>query len=464
MDYSFFQGKKITVLGLGLHGGGVGTVKFLVKNGARVVVTDLKTKEQLTASLEKLKGLKNVEYVLGQHRTEDFSRADMVIKNPAVRWDSQHIKTALQNKIPVEMDSSLFFKMCQNKIIGVTGTKGKTTTSSMIAEILKSAGREVLRVGVSQVSVLDKLELLKKDTVVVFELSSWRLSALGREKLSPQVAVITNFFPDHQNYYKSMAEYASDKKNIFLNQKGKDFLVINGDDEDVLKMAEEAKSEVVKFFSKPSQNSRAVFSDGEVIFWNGGLDIKKIIDLKDLKIRGRHNWGNAMAAAGACLVFGLTVGEVKKGLADFKGIPHRLEFVQELSGVKFYNDTAATVPEAGILALDSFSEPLVLIAGGNDKNLCFADFAKKITEKTKATVFIKGVGTDKILAEISKIPGFENVEYSMATSMDEAVALAKSLAEAGDVILLSPGTASFGIFLNEFDRGEKFKLSVNALK
>ncbi|MFZ5982289.1 MAG: Mur ligase family protein, partial [Patescibacteria group bacterium] len=204
MKIEELKGKKITVMGLGLHGGGIGTIKFLSGVGAKVTVTDIKAKEELAQSLEKIKGLKNVETVFGQHRREDFIKADMVIKNPGVPWNNQHIKLALENDVPVEIDASLFFKLCQNPIIGITGTKGKTTTASLIFEILKTAGKNPLQVGVGQVSVLDKLELLKKDTWVVFELSSWRLSGLGRAKLSPQIAVWTNFYPDHLNYYKDL--------------------------------------------------------------------------------------------------------------------------------------------------------------------------------------------------------------------------------------------------------------------
>jgi len=464
MNPSFFQGKKVTVLGLGLHGGGVGIVKFLVKNGAKVVITDLKTKEELKSSLEKLQDLKGVEFVLGTHRTEDFSNADLVIKNPSVRWDSPHVKIALEKKIPVEMDSSLFFQMCPNPIIGVTGTKGKTTTSTLIAEILKSAGREVLKAGIGQVSVLDKLELLQKETVVVFELSSWRLSALGRAKVSPSIAVVTNLLPDHLNYYKSMAEYSADKKNIFLFQKPQDWLIINQDNPETEKMAEEAQGQVLKFSTVPLQNGPTVFIDQEALFWNNGIDTKKIIEVKELKIRGRHNLSNVMAAAGACLAHGLKAEEVRKGLLEFKGVPHRLEFVRELEGVKYYNDTTATIPEAAIQALGSFTEPIVLIAGGNDKGLQYAEFAKAITDRPKSVIFIKGTGTDKILAEIRKLPGQAEKEYPTVTYMHEAVALAKDLAEAGDVVLLSSGTASFGVFQNEFDRGDKFKKIVGELK
>ncbi|EKD46634.1 MAG: hypothetical protein ACD_67C00136G0001, partial [uncultured bacterium] len=214
-------------------------------------MTDLKTKEQLSASLEKLKGLKNIQYVLGQHRMEDFSKVDMVIKNPAASWTDKHIKFALENKVPVEMDSSLFFKLCKNPIIGVTGTKGKTTTATLIHEILKSAGKNPIKIGIGQVSVLDKLLVLKKDSVPVFELSSWRLSALGRAKLSPHIAVLKNIMPDHLNYYGTMEKYFQDKKYIFLNQKSKDWLVINGDDNAFVDISKETKAQIIKFSYQP---------------------------------------------------------------------------------------------------------------------------------------------------------------------------------------------------------------------
>jgi len=175
MDKSYLKGKKITVMGLGILGGGEGAVRFLAEVGAIVTVTDIKSSEKLKKSVEKLKDLKNVKFILGQHRTEDFVKTDMVVKNPAVPWNNKHIKLALEKGVPVEMDSSLFFKLCQNSIVGVTGTKGKTTVSSLIYEILKADGKNVIKVGIGDVSVLDKLKMLKKNSVVVFEISSWRL-------------------------------------------------------------------------------------------------------------------------------------------------------------------------------------------------------------------------------------------------------------------------------------------------
>lgn len=465
MDISFFKDKKITVFGLGLHGGGVATVKFLVANGAKVIVTDIKTKEQLLPSLEKLKGLKNIQYVLGQHRSEDFTKVDMVIKTPPVPWSDKNIKLALENKVPVEMDSSLFFKICKNPIIGVTGSKGKTTTTSLIYEILKSAGKNPIKIGVGQVSVLDKLSLLKKDSIPVFELSSWRLSALGREKLSPHVAVVTNIFVDHLNYYKTMEKYVQDKKYIFANQKPKDWLVVNNDDETVREMANDAHGQVVKFSYEPLEKDRAVFIENESIYLNDANDVKKLIATKDIKILGKHNLANVMAAIGAAHAWGLGEIEIKKALPLLKGTEHRLEFVRDLGDVKYYNDTAATIPDAAISALNAFENPIILIAGGTDKNLEFSEFAKKILEKTKQVILLKGNATEKILDSFRKIADAEFIEsIEIVDSMESAVLLAQKKAEKNDVVLLSPGAASFGLFANEFDRGDKFREAVKKLK
>lgn len=465
MDFSYFKDKKITVMGIGLHGGSISIIKFLCMNGARVIATDIKTKDQLGPSLEKLKGLKNVQFVLGQHRSEDFVKTDLVIKNPAVPWTEKHIRLALENKVPVEMDSGLFFKFCKNPIIGVTGSKGKTTTSSLIYQILKSSGKNPIKIGIGQVSVLDKLLALKKDSVPIFELSSWRLSGIGRDKVSPHIAVITNILVDHLNYYKTMEKYIEDKKYIFSSQKSKDWLVANADDEKVLEMAKEAKGQTVYFSYNPTKQSPAVFIEDESIYLNDGIDVKKLAPIREIKILGRHNLANVMAAIGAAHAYGISAAEIKKALPLLVGTPHRLEFVSEVDGVKYYNDTAATIPDAAISALDAFDDPVVLIAGGTDKELDFRELAKKIVQKAKRSILLKGNATEKIIDEIKKNSGeyfAENVE--IADSMDEAVSAAKEKTERGEVVLLSPGAASFGLFLNEFDRGDKFREAVEKLK
>lgn len=465
MDTSFFRDKKITVFGLGLHGGGVGTVKFLSSCGAKLIVTDIKTKEQLALSLEKLKGLKNIQYVLGQHRPEDFTKADMVIKTPGASWTDKNIKLALDAGIPVEIDSSLFFKLCKNPIIGVTGSKGKTTIATFIYEIIKSAGKSVVKVGIGQTSVLDKLALLKKDSVVVFELSSWRLSALGRNKLSPHIAVFKNILKDHLNYYKTMDDYINDKKNIFLFQKPKDWLIVNQDDEKVSEVAKTAPSQIFRFSYSPIKDKKSVFIENEAIYLNDGIDVKKIANFSDIKIPGRHNLSNIMAAISACYVFGLSINDIKKAVSNLSGVPHRLEFVREINGVRYYNDTAATIPDATISALDSFEQPIVLIAGGTDKGLDFSELSKEILQKTKKIILLKGNATDDLLIKIEKNNSIEKKEeIEVVDSMEKAVDIAVSASVKGDVVLLSPGAASFGLFLDEFNRGEKFREAVKKIK
>ncbi len=461
MKIEELKGKKITVMGLGLHGGGIGTVRFLSEAGAKIIVTDLKSKEELKPSLEKLKGLKNIEFVLGQHRTEDFMQVDMVIKNPAASWSNKYIELALDNKIPVEMDSSLFFKLCRNQIVGVTGTKGKTTTSSLIYEILKTAGKKPIQVGIGQISVLDKLKELEKDSIVVFELSSWRLSALGRYKISPQVAVITNIYPDHLNYYKTMEDYIQDKKYICTAQKALEICVLNWDVDVLRKMETETRAQIIKISRHKISDSRAVYINGDAIYLNDGIDEKKVISLSNISLRGEHNLENILSAIGATFAAGVDLLDIKKAVSKFVGIPHRLEFVREITGIKYYNDTAATTPESAISGINSFSEPVILIGGGADKNLNMAEFAKVILEKTKDVVFLKGEATNKIIAAM-KIAGSKQ-DFIIVNSMAEAVDRVRELASSGDIILLSPGSASFGLFKNEFDRGDKFKELVKGL-
>ena len=472
MKKSDFKGKKVTVMGIGLHGGGIAAVRFFAEAGAKVIATDMKTEKELTPSLEKLKGLKNITFVLGQHRMEDFEKVDMVMKSPAVPWNSKYIQAALKKKITVEMDSSLFFKLSKLPIVGVTGTKGKTTTSTLICEILRLAGENVFSAGIGQKAVLDLLDKVSeaKKGVVVFELSSWRLSALGRIGLSPHIAVITNILPDHLNYYKTMEEYIADKKYIFSNQKKDDFVILNYDNEITRELAEEAKSQVIffstEFIRHPTSKITTLgvyVANGKIIF-DDGTEQKEICDLNDIKLRGGHNLYNVLAAAGAAIAYGIAPEKIREAIENFKGVPHRLEFVRELDKVKYYNDTAATMPDAAIAGINSFSKPVILIAGGADKNLDFSKLAKVISEKVKKLILFKGEATEKLKKELNSLGELNSGKIdSEFDSMEKAVIRAKSIAGPGDVVLLSPGAASFGLFASEFDRGEKFREAVGRL-
>jgi UDP-N-acetylmuramoylalanine--D-glutamate ligase len=466
MKKSDFKDKKVTVMGVGLHGGGIATVRFFAEAGAKVIATDMKTEKELASSIEKLKDLKNVKFVLGQHRIEDFENVDLVVKSPAAPWTSKPIQAALKKKIPIEMDSSLFFKLCKLPIVSVTGTKGKTTTSTLIFEILKSAGKKAYSAGIGQKPVLDLLEEIEgvKNGAVVFELSSWRLSALGREGLSPHIAVITNIFPDHLNYYGTMEKYIADKKYIFSSQKPEDYIVLSYDNETTRTLADGAKSKKIFFTTNGKIDSTNDFigvKAGKIFYRNNGED-KIICDLNDIKLQGGHNIGNILAAVASASAYGIAPEKICEAVKNFKGVPHRLELVREIDGVKYVNDTAATMPEAAIAGINSFSKPVILIAGGMDKNLDFKEFAKAVSEKVKKMILLKGDATEKMKSELKKI-GAEKMVDSESDNLKEALLRAKSISDPGDIILFSPGATSFNMFKNEIDRGDKFREAVESI-
>ncbi len=466
MQESFFKNKRVTVFGLGLSGGGVGTVLFLVKQGVReVIVTDMKSRQELAPVIAKLAAYKNITFVFGQHRPEDFTRVDMVIKNPIIPWTNEYVKLAKRNKVPVEMDSSLFFALCHATIIGVTGSKGKTTTASLIAHILEQAGKAVVRVGISQGGVLPFLQKITKESIVVFELSSWRLSALSVVKKSPHIAVVTNIFPDHLNYYKSMAAYKADKKNIFTFQRSRDVVVANFADSAVREMVQDAPGQLVWFSTLGPIEGDGAWLDDATLFASVQGKTQSLLPVEKVALKGTHNLSNILAAAAATLASGLSLEQVRAGIRTFSGVPHRLEKVAVKKGVVYFNDTAATIPDAAVAALRSFTEPVILIAGGSDKELDFENFAQEILVRSKGLVLFKGTGTEKLLKALRRaLPeGERERKFEIVETMGKAVELASRGAEAGDVVLLSPGATSFGLFQNEFDRGEQFRQAVNDL-
>lgn len=463
-EKSLFTDKRITVFGLGLNMGGVGTVAYLAEHGTReIIVTDIKSREELAPSLQKLVRYKNITYVLGQHRPEDFTRVDMVIKNPIIPWTNEYIKMAVEHRVPVEMDSSLFFRLCPAPIIGVTGSKGKTTTASLIAHLLKQAGRSVISVGISQTGVLGVLSKITSESIVVFELSSWRLSALRQLKRSPHIAVLTNIYPDHLNYYKSMSAYMADKAEIYLHQKKDGICIANFDNEAVREMIQDVPGILLPFSTRAPIDGDGAWLADETLFVSRQGKEQVLLPLADVPLRGDHNVGNILAASLAAMAAGLSLKEIRAGIESFTGVPHRLEKVAVKQGITYYNDTAATIPDAAVASLRSFREPVVLIAGGSDKNLDFTSLAKEILTRPKAVVYFKGEGTNKLLQAIQSIAlGYTETHPPLVVeNMAEAVREATRLAVSGDIVLLSPGAASFGLFKNEFDRGEQFRAVVS---
>lgn len=456
-----YKGKRVVIMGLGLNEGGLGAAKFFSKAGAKVLVTDIKPKEQLRESIKKLSKFK-IKYTLGGHKEDDFKSADLIIKNPAVPLDNKFLKIARDNNIPIETDINIFFELCAGKIIGITGTKGKSTVSSLVRQLLAEKFANVYLAGNIGVSPLDFVKKIKKNSFVVLELSSFELEDL---KYSPHIAVITNIFEDHLDRHKNMGGYVSAKANIFNRQKEGDYLILNYDNSATKKLGETAKSKALFFSLKvPLDNQLESFAcylkDNDVFFGN---DESPLFKIDSLKILGTHNISNALAAASVARLCGVESKKIEKSIKKFKGIPNRQEFLRELRGVKYYNDTAATMPEAAIEAIKTFKavfprNRLILIAGGQDKGLNYDGLASQIENNVDCVIFLPGTATEKIAKKI-KVK-----EAQFASSMKEAVKLASSIAKKGDIVVLSPGGTSFNLFKNEFDRGRQFIAEVKALK
>jgi UDP-N-acetylmuramoylalanine--D-glutamate ligase len=427
---SQFKNKKVLVMGLGLNGGGVGVAKFFYKQGAKVLVTDLKTKEQLKDSLQKLKGLK-IEYALGGHKEEDFKNADLIIKNPDVPNSSPYLEVARKHGVQIETDVTLFFKLSGAFIIGVTGTKGKSTTASLIFHLLKTKYHNVFLAGNIGVSPLEILPKIKKGDYVVLELSSFELENL---KQSPDIAVITNVFPDHLNRYANMQEYVEAKKAIFKYQNKNDYLLLNKEDVGLKEFVKEIKAKVI-YYSKENLN------------------------FEGFKLFGDHNKYNLAAAVEVARLVKVPENYIVKALKTF----NRQEFVRTVDGVKYFNDTTATMPESAIVAMEAFSgsfpnAKLIFICGGQNKGLEFLEMADKIKKYVDILIMLPGTASDKIKESL------QNYEFIDVFSMEEAVKKAKENAKRGDVVVLSPGAASFNLFKNEFDRGNQFVKFVKKLK
>ncbi len=428
---AYFKDKKITVLGLGLLGKGLGDTAFLAECGAQVTVTDLKTARELAPSVAALKKYKNIRFVLGGHSLADFENCDMVLKAQGTPLDSLYIAHARAQGIPVRMDDELFVSLAPKNItvIGVTGTRGKTTTASLIFHMLKKSGKRVhLGGNIRGVATLPLLKKVKAGDYVVLELSSWQLQGFGEQKFSPHVSVFTNFMPDHMNYYKNnLKDYFADKALIFKYQKKGGVLV--------------AGESIVKKIPK-SYKGKLLLPSGVPTSWK-------------LPLAGSHNKENIEFAICAARALKIPLAKIKAGVESFKAVEGRLQLVKTLRGVAIYNDNNSTTPEATVAALKSFpKKQTVLIMGGADKGLSTKELVKTVEEFTHTVVLLPGYGSDTLA----------NGDFYRADSLADALTTAYKSAEKGDVVLFSPGFASFGLFVNEYDRNDQFMALVKKLR
>jgi UDP-N-acetylmuramoylalanine--D-glutamate ligase len=440
-----FKDKKITVMGIGLLGG-VYDIEYLAKEGADIIVTDLQNESELQDSLKRLKKYENIRYTLGKHILSDFQNRDLVIKAPKTPLNSPYIAVAKKHDIPVTMWAALFSKYAREAnipIIGVTGTRGKSTVTSCICHTLSLAEMNVISGGnVKGSGILSKLPNISKNTVAVLELDSWKLQGFGEEQISPNIAVFTTFYPDHMDYYSGDINlYLSDKVNIFKYQAPEEYLIVGAQASDVLnnkcRNDIHAKTSVISEKNLPTT-------------WR-------------VLPPGMHNRYNMALATEAMRTLGVEEEIIRRGIETFTGIQGRLELISEEDGIKVYNDTTSTMPEAtlvGIRALGSMKR-VVLILGGADKGLSYDSLFTEVPKYCKSLILLAGSGTARIRGQALNIQGVTILE---AETLALAVKLARANAQKGDNILFSPGFASFGMFKNEYDRGEQFNALVLGVK
>jgi len=451
-----FKDMRVTVMGLGLLGRGVGDIEFLANCGAHVTVTDKKTAVELKDSVERIKGLENVTLHLGGHDMRDFTNADLIIKAAGVPLNSPEIKVARDAGVPIAMSTALFAKYAMEagaKIVGVTGTRGKSTITQMIAHSListfasssrratneqgnASADRRAnvfLGGNIRGVSTLAMLPEIKAGDIAVLELDSWQLQGFAELGISPHVAVFTNLMLDHQNYYSNMQEYFDDKAAIFRNQKHSDVLIVGASVEDKIRAANPPLDPVV-----PEELPKE---------WK-------------LRIPGEHNRENAALAVAALQALGLSEEDIQQGLETFDAVEGRLQFVREVNGVRIFNDNNATTPEATIAGLRALGSDIVLICGGSEKGLALDELISEIRARVSHVVLLAHENY-KGSARLAEVLKKEGIAFGEAKSLAGAVEAA--VRKEADIILFSPAFASFGMFKNEYDRNDQFLKLVQEL-
>ncbi len=454
-------GKRVTVMGIGTRGGGVGVIRWLVGQGAIVTATDGKSAEHLAEALRGLDGLP-VRLVLGGHDEADFraSGADMIVRNPAIPRRAPLLELARSEGVPVEMEMSLFFRASRAPIVGVTGTKGKTTTSTLIAHLLRDEFPGTVLAGNMGISALAQLDQLTPEAPVVVELSSWQIESLIEHGLAPQIAVITNISPDHLNTYDDYDDYAATKLGLLVSQRPGQTAILNRDDDRVWGGAGMTAASVIPF---------GLHDDGMPGAWLSGDDCVVRDEDGELRVRrpgglalaGDHGARNALAALAVGRSLSVRDIVMRSALGEFPGVPHRMEEVGTVAGVRYINDTTATAPAAAISALTAFPGQRVhWIGGGADKAVDLSGLAAAVARGTRSIHLLDGSATAGLREAIVASGGRPHGPYQ---SILDAALTAHRSSLPGDVVLLSPGCASFGLFRDEFDRGEQFRAAVRRI-
>ncbi len=453
-----FKERLTAVLGAGIEG--LSSARYLKNKGALVTVFDQKTKEEISPEIiEKFKEL-GVQTNFKQTCLQDLSGFEVIVRTPSIRPDLPEVKKAVDNGAQLTSNTKIFFENSPCPIIGVTGTKGKGTTSTLISEILNRSGKKAFLGGNIGRAPLDFIDELTSSDLAVLELSSFQLFDLDK---SPHVAVVLMVTSEHLDWHKDQVEYKEAKFNIMKHQGNFDFAVVNVDypvSQEFLGLGEGTKIQV----STKKEQQNGIFVANDAVFRRVGAAAERVISLSEIGLIGSHNVENVAAAVGAATALKIPVEFITAAIKEFKGLEHRLELVKEVEGVKYYNDSFSTTPETAIAAIRSFSQPEVVVLGGSEKGSDYSELGKEIVnrENIKAVILI-GLMASKIREAIEKAGGFKGEFIEGSKDMQQIVHQAKTIAKAGDVVLLSPACASFDMFKNYKERGIQFKSEVNYL-
>ncbi len=451
------EGKRVIILGLARQGKAL--ARFAAGVGAEVLVSDTRTAEQLRTEIEELEDLP-VELALGEHPMAILEGADVLAISGGVPLDLPIIKEARQRGIALTNDSLEFMKRFPGTVIGITGSAGKTTTTALTGAMIQASGRRTWIGGNIGRPLISELPKMDSDDVVVQELSSFQLELWTR---SPQIAAVLNITPNHLDRHKTMATYTAAKSNIFRFQSGADVAVISADDEGVQVLRDLVNGRLRKFSLHLEVEDGAFIRQGKVWLADGDKEWA-VCDLDLILLRGWHNILNVLASSVLADSVGVAGEAMRQAIATFAGVEHRLELVRTINGVQYVNDSIATAPERAIAALDSFSEPLVLLAGGRDKDMVWETWAQRVRERVKAVILFGELGAllERALSQDSA--GLKTrPEMAKVTTLAEAVKMASWLAEPGDVVLLAPGGTSFDAYKDFAERGEEFRDLVHQL-
>lgn len=451
------EGKKVVVAGLARSG--IAAARLLVSRGVRVTANDIKTESQLASEAEELRSL-GVELRLGDHPEDLFAKADLIVQSPGVPADLEPFEAARRRGVKIISEAELAARLLKGRLIGITGSNGKTTTTTLTGELMRAAGAKTLvggNIGTPLTSLVDQSS---DDTWLVAELSSFQLETI--DALRAQVAAVTNITLDHLDRHGSFEKYIEAKHRIFINQTDSDWAILNADDRGVNDMVSRlgVRSRKVWFSSSSAERSQLYLRDGYIstTLLSGNQSETRVIAIDELQIPGMHNVENVMAALGAVFcAMGTKADEIEslvESIREFRGVEHRIEFVAEINGVKFYNDSKATNVDSTIKALEAFAGNVILILGGKDKGGDFSVLATLVKERVKSIILI-GAASDKIARQLAGAQ-----EMTRADSMEDAVGKSIAAAAAGDTVLLAPACASFDMFDNYEHRGRAFKEAV----